>query len=303
MKALQVSDPQCIATTGDTCGEGILWDGDRQSIYWCDINRFLVHRYSLADAAVKTWFFTEPVTCVMQTSRPDTLALAVGSGIALWNPRTAAPPVPLFALPGWPFVRSNDAAVGPDGSIWLGTMRNNVQSSGAAMPGGGADGILYRVNETGAATEWRRGLGISNTLVWSPDQSTFYFGDSTANCLWSYEYNVAEQSITRERPFFQDFSRGKPDGSTIDKDGYIWNCRYDGGCIARIAPDGKLDRVIEVPVSRPTNCTFGGAGGNVLYITSAYPAAGSWERFGGCLLALETNTTGLEENRFKLPPP
>jgi sugar lactone lactonase YvrE len=84
----------------------------------------------------------------------------------------------------------------------------------------------------------------------------------------------------------------------MDTDGYIWNCRYGGSCIARVAPDGKVDRVIELPVSRPTNCTFGD---NVLYITCASPEPGRWERFGGGLFALQTNVTGMAENRFLLP--
>ena len=67
------------------------------------------------------------------------------------------------------------------------------------------------------------------------------------------------------------------------------------------APVGKVDRVIEMPVSRPTNCTFGGQHGNVLYVTSASPEPGHWERFGGGLFALETNVTGMAENQFLLP--
>ena len=63
----------------------MLWERDTQSIYWTDINRFLVHRYSLQDGTVKTWFFSEPVTCVMETNRQDTLALSLGSGIVLWQ--------------------------------------------------------------------------------------------------------------------------------------------------------------------------------------------------------------------------
>ena len=62
-----------------------------------------------------------------------------------------------------------------------------------------------------------------------------------------------------------------------------------------------IDRVIEMPVNRPTNCTFGGPRGNVLYITSASPEPGRWERFGGCLFAMETNVTGMDENSFRLP--
>ncbi len=278
-----------------------MWARDTQCVYWTDINRFLVHRYSLKDASLKTWFFSEPMTCVMETSRPDTLALSLGSGIALWKPDSDAPHVPLFALPGWPFVRCNDAAVDPGGALWVGSMRNNVLENGDTREAGGADGVLYRIDGRGAATEWKRDLGISNTLVWNSDRSRFYFGDSLQNCIWSYDYDEASRSIGGENPFFQGFDRGLPDGSAIDSEGYVWNCRYGGACIVRIAPSGQVDRVIDLPVSRPTNCTFGGPEGNVLYITSASAGAGHWERFGGCLLAMETNVVGVPDNKFLLP--
>ena len=282
------------------CGEGVLWEQDTECIYWTDINRFLVHRYRLQSSAVKTWFFSEPVTCVMETSHGDTLALALGSGIALWKPDGDAPHTTLFALPGWPHVRCNDAGVDPGGVLWVGSMRNNVNEDGSPGEDGAGDGVLYRVDGTGASSEWRRDLGISNTLVWSPDRSRFYFGDSLRNCIWSYDYDLAARTIRAEQPFFSGFERGKPDGSAMDADGYLWNCRYGGGCIVRVAPNGKVDRVIEMPVSRPTNCTFGGPHGNVLYVTSALPECGHWERFGGCLFALETNVIGMSENKFEL---
>jgi sugar lactone lactonase YvrE len=300
-KKLEIKEPACIDPSGDFCGEGVLWDGDTQCVYWTDINRFLVHRYSLKDGAVKTWLFAEPATCVMLTSRKDTLALSLGSGIVLWKPGGDEPHQPLFALPGWPLVRCNDAAVDPGGALWVGSMLNNVKENGAAGEAGGTDGVLYRVDGTGAASEWRRDVGISNTLLWSPDQSRFYFGDTLQNCIWSYEYDAGARTIRGEQPFFQGFERGLPDGSAIDAEGYVWNCRYGGSCIVRVAPDGKVDRVIEMPVSRPTNCTFGGRHGNVLYVTSASPEAGHWERFGGGLFALETNVTGMAENQFLLP--
>jgi sugar lactone lactonase YvrE len=296
---LKIGEPICIAATGDACGEGIVWEQETQYVYWTDINRFLVHRYALQDGTLKTWFFSEPVTCAMLTNRPDTLALSLGSGIALWKPESDLPAAPLFALPGWPLVRCNDAGVDPAGALWVGSMRNNVAVDGAPGPAGGTDGVLYRVEGSGAASEWRRDLGISNTVLWSPDQSRFYFGDSLQNCIWSYDYNVREKSIASERPFFQGFERGAPDGSAMDTEGYIWNCRYGGGCIVRIAPDGSIDRVIELPVSRPTNCTFGGPGSSVLYITCASPEPGHWERFGGGLFALQTNVTGMSENKFR----
>jgi sugar lactone lactonase YvrE len=300
LQNLKIEEPTCIAATRDFCGEGVLWERDTECVYWTDINRFLVHRYALKDNTLRTWFFSEPVTCVMQTSRKDTLALSMGSGIALWKPDSDAPPTLLFALPGWPLVRCNDAGVDPGGALWVGSMRNNVGKNGEPTKAGGTDGVLYRVEATGAASEWRTGVGISNTLLWSPDRSRFYFGDSLQDCIWSHDYDLAGRTIRGEQPFFKGFGRGLPDGSAMDCDGYLWNCRYGGSCIVRVAPDGKIDRIIEMPVSRPTNCTFGGAQGNVLYVTSASPDPGHWERFGGCLFALETNVTGMSENKFQL---
>jgi sugar lactone lactonase YvrE len=297
---LKVEEPVCIVASGDFCGEGVLWDRDEQNVYWTDINRFLVHRYSLKDGTVKTWFFSEPATCVMLTSRVDTLALSLGSGVVLWKSGSDSPHIPLFDLPGWPSVRCNDAGVDPGGAMWVGSMHNNVRENGEAGEEVDEEGVLYRLDGKGAVSEWRRGLGISNTLVWSPDRSRFYFGDSMKNCIWSYEFDLAGGSIRDEKPFFQGFERGSPDGSAIDTDGFIWNCRYAGSCIVRIAPNGKIDRVIEMPVSRPTNCSFGGPQGNVLYVTSASPEAGHWERFGGGLFGIQTNVTGVEENKFQL---
>jgi sugar lactone lactonase YvrE len=260
IKNLKVGEPVCIAATGDKCGEGILWEAATKSIYWTDINRFLVHRYRMEDAALKTWFFSEPVTCVLATDRSNTLALVLGSGIALWEPETDRRHELLFALPGWPAVRCNDAGVDPTGALWLGTMKNNVQESGEPSEIDGRDGLLYRIDGSGGWTEWRRNLGIGNTVLWSPDNTKFYFGDSLRNEICSYEYDAASSSIQSEWSFFGGFARGLPDGSAMDVDGYLWNCRYGGSCIVRVSPEGQVDRVIEMPVANPTNCTFGGEG-------------------------------------------
>ena len=39
--------------------------------------------------------------------------------------------------------------------------------------------------------------------------------------------------------------------------------------VVRYAPDGTIDRVIEVPASQPTCVAFGGPDLNLLYVTSA----------------------------------
>jgi sugar lactone lactonase YvrE len=290
MFSISKSDVICIAPTGDRCGEGVLWHAEEQAVYWTDINRFLIHRYSAN--TVQTWFFDQPVTTVLRTTRPDTLAVCLGSRIILWNPLTDTRAPQGFRLPGWPNVRLNDAAIDPSGALLVGSMRNNVNPDGSEGEAGGQDGILFRIDPAGKMTECEKNIGISNTLVWSPDQKHFYFGDSLANEIWVYQYD----SMKRIGTHFAGFDRGAPDGSAMDQDGYLWNCRYGGSCIVRVSPKGDMDRVIEMPVPNITNCTFGGPDMNILYITTAASA----ERLSGSLFMLETEAKGLPDNQFRL---
>jgi sugar lactone lactonase YvrE len=79
-------EPTCVAPVGDHCGEGPVWHAAEQALYWTDINRFLIHRFNPSDRSVKSWFFDEPVTTIVLTDRDNTLAVALGSRVVLWNP-------------------------------------------------------------------------------------------------------------------------------------------------------------------------------------------------------------------------
>src|ERR1700758_38035 len=259
MSSKPFSDPICVAPTGDVCGEGAVWHAAHNSVYWADINRFLLHRFTLADQSVRTWFFDEPVTALTLTDRADTLLIVLGSRVILWEPATDTRHEPLFCLEGWPHVRLNDARADPRGSLWMGTMRNNVNPDGTMSEAGGKDGVLYRLDPDRKVTVWRKDIGISNTLTWSPDLRHYYFGDSLANVIWQSDYDASKGEIANERPFLAGFERGAPDGSAMDSEGYLWNCRFFGACIVRVTPGGKIDCVVEMPVHNITTCTFGGA--------------------------------------------
>ena len=72
-----------------------------------------------------------------------------------------------------------------------------------------------------------------------------------------------------------------------------WVALFRGGRVERYAPDGRLDRVVRLPVSLVTNCAFGGPDLTDLYITTAshrlseaerreQPLAGALFRIRGC---------------------
>lgn len=296
---MNIGEPICIAPAGDRCGEGPVWSPDDRALYWTDINRFLIHRLEPADGCVKSWFFDEPVTALALTDSEDTLAVALSSRILFWTPRSDARREHGFHLAGWPAVRLNDGRPDPRGSLWVGSMRNNVAPDGSPGECGGADGVLFRIDSDGAVSEWKRAIGISNTLVWSPDRTRFYFADTLRNVIYVYDYDCATGAIAGERPFFAGFPRGFPDGSAMDSEGCLWNCRYGSGCIVRVAPDGSIDRVIEMPATNMTSCTFGGADYRTLYATSASQDAPPGDRLAGSLFALQTSVPGLPEYRFR----
>lgn len=293
-------EPYCVAAVKDWCGEGAVWHAAEGALYWTDINRSLIHRYGPDGDGVRTWTFQEPVTALTLTDRDDTLAVVLGSCVILWEPHTDLRHETAFRLASWPEVRLNDARPDPRGSLWIGSMRNNLNPDGSSFAAGGTDGVLYRFDPDGTVTEWKRDIGIANTVAWSPDRTRFYFADSLANAVRVYDFDMTTGNIGGERPFLMDFDRGVPDGSAVDEEGFVWNCRFGGNCIARVAPNGEIDRTVEMPVTNVTTCTFGGAKRDILYVTTAAADAPAKEDLAGGLFAIRTEVRGQVENRFRV---
>lgn len=294
------SQPVCVAPVGDQCGEGAVWHSAHSAVYWTDINRFLIHRFTIADQCVRTWIFDEPVTAIALTDRDDVLVVALGSGVILWEPASDVRHKPIFRLEGWPEVRLNDGRADPCGSFWVGSMYNNVLPDGSTREIVGKHGILFRIDPDSSTSVHLREIGVSNTLCWRPDRRRFYFADSTANRIWSYDYDPSTGAINNEVDFLVDFERGLPDGSAMDAEGYLWNCRYYGGCIVRVSPDGKVDRVIEMPARNITTCTFGGADLKTLFVTTAASGEPPSARLAGGLFAMQCEVRGQPENKFRV---
>jgi sugar lactone lactonase YvrE len=181
-------------------------------------------------------------------------------------------------------------------------MQNNVGRDGEPLEVTEKLGELFSLDAAGHAVSHRRGLGIGNTVAWSPDGRYLYTADTLADAICRFEMN-ADGALDGERLWFQGESEekfGLPDGSAMDAEGYLWNCRHGGGCVLRLSPDGIVDRVVKLPLKNPTTCVFGGAEGSTLFVTSA--AIGDEQNpLAGGLFAIETKVHGLPANRFQLP--
>lgn len=293
-------EPICIVPAGDVCGEAATWDAASGLLYWTDINRFLLHIHDPTAGTTRTHMFDRPVVALSLTDRPGWILVALGSQLILFNPATGAredlPP----SLPGWPDLRFNDGRSDPVGNFWIGSMGNNVGPDGEGLPVVDGKGTLYRYRYGQPLEPVETNIGIPNTLCWSPDRRHFYFGDTLKNEIRIYDHDPATGDIGDGRTFFAGFERGLPDGSAMDADGYLWNCRYGGGCVVRVAPDGIIDRVIDMPALNITTCTFGGPDLTTLYVTTAAADRPATDRLAGSLFAIETGVTGMAENVFRL---
>jgi sugar lactone lactonase YvrE len=295
-------DVRCVVESRNVLGESPLWHPEDASVYWTDINGFRIHRYEVHGGALSAWQFDQPVCSLSLTTDPERLLVAVGPSVILWTPARDERVEFARIEPDWPNNRLNDGATDPNGFYWVGSMRNNIAPDGSPIDVTGETGSLYRVAPTGEVTVWDSGFGITNTLVWSPDRKTFYCACSVRNIIYAYDYDVAASSLRNRRPFVSNATRGVPDGSAIDAEGYIWNCRFFGGCILRFSPSGELDRTIEMPATNITHCAFGGPDLRTLYVTSASIAAPDGERLAGALFAIPMDVAGLPANRFRHAP-
>src|SRR5258708_7010066 len=116
-------------------------------------------------------------------------------------------------------------------------------------------------------------------------------------------FDIETGTVANERVFVDTKDRvGRPDGSTVDAEDCLWNAEYGGGRICRYTPDGRLDRVIEMPVTQPTSCAFGGAGLETLYITTARqrlnPQQIEQQPLAGALFAVRPGVSGVPEPSF-----
>jgi sugar lactone lactonase YvrE len=272
-------------------GEGPHWDAKAKCLYWVDIIGHSAFVLSKNETALNSWTFDRPVSAIVPREKGGFL-VALSDRLAFLDAETGA--VTPFVAPDsdHPQNRSNEARVDPRGRFWHGTMENNIGPNGEDLPVKNWTGTLNRIDPDGTVTRFGADIGISNTLLWSADGTKMFFGDTLANRLDVYDFDMETGTPSNPKPFCSVDGRGGMDGSAMDVDGYIWNARFGGSCLIRFAPDGQIDRIIDLPVTNPTSCVFGGENGTTLYITSAAAGTSGANGAEGALLAIETGIAG-----------
>jgi sugar lactone lactonase YvrE len=212
-------------------GEGCRWDAVGGRLLFVDIERGELHAYDGTTHDVVQ--LGTRVGAVAPTAGGDVL-LALQDRLALLAGGTLVP------FPWAADIRANDGACDPQGRFWIGSMALDQRPGAAA---------LYRFDGVHLERQLED-LTISNGLGWIDDR--MYFIDTPTGRVDLFDY---DGDISRRRPFAH-VDRGKPDGMCLDDDGFVWVACHGGGCVQRYAPDGSLDRTLEVPEPNVTCCCF-----------------------------------------------
>jgi sugar lactone lactonase YvrE len=283
-----------------TCmvGESPLWCTRRGLWYWVDIPAHTIWRCDPRTGAVRQWHTEEMVACIaldeagnliagMQSGIFRVALCDIGEGVA----------AQLLASPaaGLAGMRFNDGRCDRQGRFWSGTMALDARM-------GEAPGNLYRYSESdGISTPVVSGLAVQNGLAWSPDGRTMYLSDShvSRRVVWAFDYDPSTGTPSRRRVFIDMTQHpGRPDGAAIDVDGCYWTCANDAGQVHRFTPQGKLDRSITLPLSKPSMCSFGGSDLSTMLITSISKNAPAGDHLAGAVLAFNPGVSGVPEARL-----
>ena len=294
-----MSKVEQIFKCNNILGEGITYSNLDENLFWLDIsNKSKLYKLNLSSNKNFVYDLPEIVTATSIKSTNE-LVLTSNNGINLFNTKTNIFKKQIGLEDNQLQTRSNDGASDALGRLWFGTMQNNFDINGNSIPITRNMGKLYKVDINKQVTVMEDDLGIPNTFVWSPDNSKFYFTDTLTGTIKSYDFNLQTGTLTNKQGVI-NIDRGLPDGSTIDTDGCLWNCRWGGSCIVRFTPNGKIDQFIEMPVQNVTNCVFGGSDMKTLFITTASNEDDGRTDMDGDLFAINLQYQGIEDHKSKI---
>lgn len=280
-------------------GECPVWHAAQRALYWVDTRRPALLRLDQY-GAVRSWPMPRPIGSIGMRREGGLVAAFQDGFCTISLPDGVVTPV-IDPEPHRPLNRMNDGRCDRRGRFWCGSRDSDVSGTRAQDP----TGSIYRLDGDFNCARVDSDFIIPNGMAFSPDDRTMLLADSGKEILYAYDFDLDAGAISNRRPFFSTLDmEGRVDGATYDADGYYWFALINGWSIVRLDPKGRVDRVIRLPVRRPSMCCFGGDNLDVLYVTTSSINLTDDERPGqplaGMLLAIHgLGVRGLPEPCFE----
>jgi sugar lactone lactonase YvrE len=271
---------QANAVTGETP----FWDAATGTLWWIDIQgqRLLGFR---PDDGAEVVHNLPSMPGVLAARRAGGLVIGLEDGLYAFDPAVGLGARLVAVEEDMPLNRLNEGKADSMGRLWFGSL----DRTGQFLP----VGSLYRLDPDGTLAQVRAGMRIPNAIDFSVNGRRMYVADSHERRIDVMDYDPATGEAGPPRPFMVTPEGALPDGCCVDAEDAVWVAVIGGGRIERRLPDGTLDAVIELPVSRPTMPMLGGADGRTLFVTCQRrllsPEALKAEPLAGDLLAVRVD--------------
>jgi sugar lactone lactonase YvrE len=292
--AMQIETPdvEILIDTPLKVGEGPCWDEASGTLLFVDIPAPCLYRYDPAGGKLQRYDMPSAIGS-FGLCADGRAVVALRSGVHLFDFATQKLEFLVHPESDRPDNRLNDGKVGPDGAFWVGSMDDRPEKQPVAA--------LYRVDAKGGSARMRDGLTVSNGLAWSPDGKRMFHSDSRQRFVQTYDFDARTGAMSGQKTIcVLEEADGRPDGGACDVEGFYWSAGVSAGRLNRIAPDGRIDRILQLPVEAPTMPCFGGPDGKTLYVTSL-TSNRSGPTQNGTLLRLRVDVAGAKIARFGVP--
>ena len=279
-------------------GESPSWVAAERAIYWIDVKAPSLNRTDWVSGQTRTWRFGSDIGGFGLTAEGGAV-VGLRQGLCLCDLATGA----LRLLHPPPFDpalhRFNEAACDSAGRLWLGVMFD-------PLPGQRSEPLRSSLHSFTFAEGLRPqpdGAELHNGAAWSPDGRIFYLSHSYRGEVMAFDFDAESGRLGRGRRVFTiPHADGLPDGAAVDEDGCYWCALHGGGELRRYTPDGRLDRTVKLPVSKPTMCAFAGDELDEMVVTSAAEkldaAALRREPHAGGIFRLRPGVRGVRRNPY-----
>lgn len=276
-------------------GECALWDNARQEFLCTDIDGRALYRWDWSTQGTIRLDLPDRLGAFALIDGADWLIAAAEKSFHLLSRETGEHREVARVEEGMRFTRLNDGRADRRGRFWAGTMAETRPAPD------GSSGSLYCLAPGQPPRRVLTGVAISNSLCWSPEGDRMYFADSPTHLIRTYRFEPESGAVSEPRDFARAPAGVHPDGSCIDAEGCLWNAQWGAARVVRYSPDGRIDRVVELPCSQPSCVAFGGPDLDHLFVTTARvglsDAALATEPLAGSVLVYRTPFRGLPESR------
>lgn len=126
-------------------------------------------------------------------------------------------------------------------------------------------GNLWRIAPDGTVTLLEAGMGTTNGIEVSPDETVLYVNETAQRKIWAYDLN--ERKEIGGKRLFHEFADYMLDGMRCDMAGNLYVARFGKGTIAVLSPQGEQVAEVKLEGKDCTNVTFGGPDGRRVYVT------------------------------------